>query len=257
MMESMTANRRKAAALTTIAFALLLVASCAKGPSDAEVIAVTQERRFGYSAFPEFAPLHLDTRVLKRGKPHKVGGEWVFPSTVEHHFIGCGLNYSGYCDDTEYRDVVEYLLAKDNFGTWSVSDSRSISQQMVGKYSRPGNIPMSQFYRDKLSGQPGSQASGTPQAGAPPIDGKRFADQMESRFQKLEKRVSAAQYENPGAPAEQWLKISQEIARGRQIMAGMPGLTERTDLEPKRDSVQKAYLAARKVLKAITGKEDK
>jgi hypothetical protein len=40
-------------------------------------------------------------------------------------------------------------------------------------------------------------------------------------------------------------------------MAGMPGLTEQKDLQAKRDSVQKEYLAARKVLKGITGKEDK
>jgi len=93
-------------------------------------------------------------------------------------------------------------------------------------------------------------------SGRPPVNPERFARQMESRFQKLERRVSAAQSENPGAPAEQWQKISQEIALGRQVMAGMPGLTEQKDLEARRDSVQKAYLAARKVLKEITGKED-
>ena len=94
-------------------------------------------------------------------------------------------------------------------------------------------------------------------SGRPPVNAERFARQMESRFQKLEKRVSAAQSENPGAPAEQWAKISADIAQGRQITAGMPGLTEQKDLEAKRDSVQKAYLAARKVLKEVTGKEDK
>ncbi len=93
--------------------------------------------------------------------------------------------------------------------------------------------------------------------GRPPVNAERFARQMESRFQKLEARVSAAQSENPGAPAEQWQKISQDIAQGRQIMAGMPGLTEQRDLEAKRDSVQKAYIAARKTLKEITGKEEK
>jgi hypothetical protein len=90
-----------------------------------------------------------------------------------------------------------------------------------------------------------------------PVNPERFVRQMEGRFQKLEARVSDAQSENPGAPAEQWQKISDEIARARQVMAGMTGLTEQKDLQPKRDSVQKAYLAARKVLKEITGKEDK
>jgi len=36
----------------------------------------------------------------------------------------------------------------------------------------------------------------------------------------------------------------------------MPGLTDQKDLQPKRDSVQKSYIAARKVLKEITGKEN-
>jgi hypothetical protein len=94
-------------------------------------------------------------------------------------------------------------------------------------------------------------------SGRPPINAERFARQMESRFQKLEKRVSVAQSENPGAPAEQWQKINEEIALGRQVMAGMPGLTEQKDLEVKRDSVQKAYVAARRALKDITGKDVK
>ena len=94
-------------------------------------------------------------------------------------------------------------------------------------------------------------------SGRPPVNAERFARQMESRFQKFERRVAEAQSANPGAPAEQWAKISADIAQGRQLMAAMPGLTEQKDLEAKRDSVQKAYLAARKVLKEVTGKEDK
>lgn len=87
----------------------------------------------------------------------------------------------------------------------------------------------------------------------PPVNAERYVRQMESRFQKLENRVAAAQADFPGAPAEQWQKIDDEIARGRQVLAGMPGLTEQKDLVPKRDSVLKAYTAAKKVLKAITG----
>lgn len=94
-------------------------------------------------------------------------------------------------------------------------------------------------------------------SGRPPVDPERFARQFESRFQKLENRVARAQSENPGAPAEQWAKISADIAQGRQIITSMSGLTDQKVLDAKRDSVQKAYLAARKVLKEVTGMEDK
>lgn len=88
-----------------------------------------------------------------------------------------------------------------------------------------------------------------------PVNPERFVRQYENRFHKLEVRVSDAQSENPGAPAEQWQAISDNIARGRQVMAGMPGLTEQKDLQAKRDSVLKAYLAAVKVLKEVTGED--
>ena len=94
-------------------------------------------------------------------------------------------------------------------------------------------------------------------ASRPPVNVERFAKQMENRFQRLEGQVSDAQSANPGAPAEQWQKIGDEIAHGRQLMAGMAGLTEQKDLQAKRDSVQRAYLDARKVYKGITGKEAK
>jgi len=93
-------------------------------------------------------------------------------------------------------------------------------------------------------------------SGKPPVNPERFAKQFEGRFQKLENRVARAQSENPGAPAEQWAQISADIAQGRQVMAAMAGITDQKELDAKRDSVQKAYLAARKVLKEITGKED-
>ena len=93
-------------------------------------------------------------------------------------------------------------------------------------------------------------------SGKPPVNPERFAKQFESRFQKLENRVARAQSENPGAPAEQWAQISADIAQGRQVMAAMAGITDQKELDAKRDTVQKAYLAARKVLKEITGKED-
>jgi len=92
---------------------------------------------------------------------------------------------------------------------------------------------------------------------APPINPERFVRQMENRIVKLEKRISEAQTNNPGAPAEQWQKMSDELARARQVMAEMPGLTEQKDLEVKKIEVQRAYTGARKVLKEITGQEDK
>jgi len=87
----------------------------------------------------------------------------------------------------------------------------------------------------------------------PSVNAERFVRQHESRFEKLEQRVADARFENPDGPAEQWQKIDDEIARGKQVLVGMPGLTEQKDLVPKRDSVLKAYTAAKKVLKAITG----
>ena len=94
-------------------------------------------------------------------------------------------------------------------------------------------------------------------ASRPPVNAERFVKQMENRFQRLETQVSDAQSANPGAPAEQWQKVNDAVARGRQLMAGMAGLTDQNGLQAKRDSVQRAYLDARKVYKGITGKEAK
>jgi|WetSurMetagenome_2_1015567.scaffolds.fasta_scaffold214028_1 hypothetical protein len=93
-------------------------------------------------------------------------------------------------------------------------------------------------------------------SGKPPVNADRFVKQMEVRFEKFEQRVSEAQAANPGAPAEQWQKIGEQVALGRQVMANMSGLTDQKDLQPRRDSVQKAYLAAAKLLKVITGKDE-
>ena len=90
----------------------------------------------------------------------------------------------------------------------------------------------------------------------PPVNPERFGRTMESRLQKLEKKISQAQADFPGAPAEQWQKMSDDIAHARQAMAEMPGLTEQKDLELKKEEVQQAYTGARKTLKQVTGKED-
>ena len=92
-------------------------------------------------------------------------------------------------------------------------------------------------------------------SGRPPVNPERFAKRMESQFQKFEGQISDAKAANPGAPADQWQKISDNIARGRQVMARMAGLTDQNILQPQRDSVIKAYLDARKMYKGITGKD--
>ena len=89
----------------------------------------------------------------------------------------------------------------------------------------------------------------------PPISMERFVKQMESRFEKFERRVSEAQSANPGAPAEQWQKISDGIATSRQLLGEMAGITEQKDLQAKASDVQKAYAGARKAYKDITGKD--
>jgi hypothetical protein len=89
----------------------------------------------------------------------------------------------------------------------------------------------------------------------PPVNTERFARQMGSRFEKLEKKIGEAKVQVPGAPAEQWQKMSDDIARGRQLLAEMAGLTEQKDLEAKVKEIHKAYSEARKTLKEITGKD--
>jgi hypothetical protein len=89
----------------------------------------------------------------------------------------------------------------------------------------------------------------------PPLNTERFARNMESRLQNLEGKVAQARNDFPGAPAEQWQKITDNIASARQQLAELPGITEQKDVQAKASSVQKAYSGARKTLKEITGKE--
>ncbi len=90
----------------------------------------------------------------------------------------------------------------------------------------------------------------------PPVNVERFTRTTESRFQKFERKVDEARAEFPGAPAEQWQQISDDLAKGRQLLGEMAGLTEQKDLQAKVLEVQKAYSSARKTLKEITGRED-
>lgn len=90
----------------------------------------------------------------------------------------------------------------------------------------------------------------------PPVNVDRFTRAMESRFQKFERKVDEARAEFPGAPAEQWQQISDDLAQSRQLLGEMAGLTEQKDLQAKVLEVQKAFASARKTLREITGKED-
>ncbi|MCX6841152.1 MAG: hypothetical protein NTX53_02545 [candidate division WOR-3 bacterium] len=90
----------------------------------------------------------------------------------------------------------------------------------------------------------------------PPVNVEQFTRAMESRFQKFERKMDQAKADFPGTPAEQWQKMSDDIARGRQLLGEMAGLTEQKDVHAKVLEVQKAFAEARKTLKAITGKED-
>jgi len=89
-----------------------------------------------------------------------------------------------------------------------------------------------------------------------PVNKDRFVNTMTSKLDRLDKKVAAAQAEFPGAPAEQWQSITTGIAGVRQILADMGSLTEDKDLRPKVEEANKAYNAAKKVLKEITGKEE-
>jgi hypothetical protein len=92
-------------------------------------------------------------------------------------------------------------------------------------------------------------------SGKPPVNTARFVKNMESRLQKLEAKVAQAHVDVPGAPAEQWQKITDAIASVRQILTEMPGVTEDKDLQVKVADANKAYVGARKTLKEITGKD--
>jgi len=129
------------------AIAVCLLAACGpKGPTDTEVL-----KAVGRSGNP-FA-LSLSDTIEKRGGPYKSHGVMVYPVTVEHRFITYGLNYSGWCTDTEHREVTEYLLSRGRFNEWEQTDSRQVSTQEVCQHKRPGDIDMAQFYKDRLSAE--------------------------------------------------------------------------------------------------------
>lgn len=89
----------------------------------------------------------------------------------------------------------------------------------------------------------------------PPVNTARFVKNMESRLQKLENNVEQARAATPGAPAEQWQKITDGIANTRKIMGEMAGITDDKDLQAKVVDANKSYIDARKTYKDLTGKD--
>ncbi len=89
----------------------------------------------------------------------------------------------------------------------------------------------------------------------PPVNAAAFATKMESRLGRLEGKVAQARADYPGAPAEQWQSIADDIAGVRQILAQMPAITDSKDLQAKVDSVNKVFVGVRKTFKQITGKD--
>jgi hypothetical protein len=89
-----------------------------------------------------------------------------------------------------------------------------------------------------------------------PIDPDQLNRSYTRLFERLEKKVSTAQSEFPGAPAEEWQKMNEGVALGRALLGRVPGLTEQKDLVAKRDSLQEAYVNTIKSLKQITGKDE-
>jgi hypothetical protein len=76
-------------------------------------------------------------------------------------------------------------------------------------------------------------------------------------FERLERRIATAQSKFPDTPAEQWQKMNDAIALGRDVLSRVPGLTEQKDLAAKRESLVNAYTTVTRSLRDITGKEDK
>ena len=90
-----------------------------------------------------------------------------------------------------------------------------------------------------------------------PIKPEELSRSFERQFGRLDNRIAKAQSEYPGAPAEQWQKINEQMALGRDVLSRVPGLTEQKDLVAKRESLKDAYVTVNRELKAITGKDVK
>ena len=92
-----------------------------------------------------------------------------------------------------------------------------------------------------------------PKSPGRPITAEELARSYQRSFDRVEKRVATAQSRYPGAPAEQWQKMSEGIARGRDILSRVPGLTDQPALAAKRESLKNAYVSVTKSLKEVTG----
>jgi len=81
-------------------------------------------------------------------------------------------------------------------------------------------------------------------------------DKLMGRLDKFEARIAKAKAEFPDAPAEKWQQVDDMVARGRQTLTDMQGMTEQKDLQAKLLEYQNGMIETRKVLKEITGMMD-
>jgi|GEM_PF-717479 tetratricopeptide (TPR) repeat protein len=82
---------------------------------------------------------------------------------------------------------------------------------------------------------------------------EQFTRAMHRRFDKLEKQVKEEHASRSGVSADQWKTIDSEITQGRQLLADMTRLTERTSLRAKAADVEEAYKAAQTALWKVAG----
>lgn len=89
----------------------------------------------------------------------------------------------------------------------------------------------------------------------PPVTPAQL-EKLAGRLDKFEARIAKAQAEYPGAPAEKWQKVNDLVAKSRQTLTEMQGLTEQKDLKAKLVDYQKGLIEARQALKDITGQAE-
>ena len=243
------------AVLCLLSAATAALLSCAKGPTDKELSTM-----LGNNGFT------LDWKVSARGRPHKVQGEMIFPVTVDQRYIIPGhnriipfLNYRDSAPDVEFHVVTEYLIGKDNFGAWSVVDTRSIRYEQAGSHWRPASVSMQDFYRGQTASAPstgsaksGAQAVGTAEQTSGNVsvptttNAARFNRTMEARLQKLEAKAAQA-----GLQGEVKATFDAQVAKARALMQEMAQIPEsyQTSIRAKVVEIQGTYVAAKQILK--------
>jgi len=127
--------------------------SCAKGPSDTEVINLVKKERIG-------SGLLLEMKIEKKGGARKVYGSYLYPVTVKYRYITEGLRYGyveggggdyfgPYYEDYEWNNLEEFLFIKNKFGSWEIENSRLIENKST-THHRPEAQTMEKFYQEML-----------------------------------------------------------------------------------------------------------